>query len=441
MDMTSRWLPRNLPTANDFVLSLLPSASHGQFTPGRDRLSQDKPRILYIYPETYGPSHEPRRNALFFLGQRLSGDVLAAMMAGERSTAEGMLAGARAIGGFRFLSYRIPRAPKLIKKPLEGMKCLFLAFKGRVRGGPYDAVVSHGIYRTSIIGAILARLWRIPFIVEIPGHPLKGLELDRSFWGRIKLLAAPQIVRWVLGQSHAIRLLYPSQLADVQFIRAEDLNTRAHVFHEFVPISLVPRGTVSRNHEILFVGFPWHLKGVDVLIAAFLRLADDFPDLVLRVVGYCPDLSYWQQLAMFHPRVVFMGPKPHEEILKMIGEAALFVLPSRTEAMGRVLLEAMAAETPIVASHVDGIPHYIRDRIDGLLFANEDIAGLEMAIRTVLGAPQETMARVAKAKEKVENTYSEEQYATAFFETVQSGIRRFRLVRVSSGLPPSPDQA
>ena len=52
----------------------------------------------------------------------------------------------------------------------------------------------------------------------------------------------------------------------------------------------------------------------------------------------------------------------------------VFVLPSRTEAMGRVLIEAMAMGKTCIASAVDGIPHYVRDEDTGLLFRSGDAA-------------------------------------------------------------------
>ena len=63
---------------------------------------------------------------------------------------------------------------------------------------------------------------------------------------------------------------------------------------------------------------------------------------------------------------------------------SLFVLPSRTEAMGRVLLEAMACKKPIIASNVGGIPEIIKDGYNGLLFESENVDDLAEKIRLVL---------------------------------------------------------
>ena len=62
----------------------------------------------------------------------------------------------------------------------------------------------------------------------------------------------------------------------------------------------------------------------------------------------------------------------------------MFVLPSRTEAMGRVLLEAMACQKPIVASNVDGIPSVVEHERNGLLFESENVGDLASQLRRVL---------------------------------------------------------
>ncbi len=66
----------------------------------------------------------------------------------------------------------------------------------------------------------------------------------------------------------------------------------------------------------------------------------------------------------------------YEEALELMRRCSIFVLASRSEAMGRVLLEAMAARKPIIASRVGGVPTYVRDGENGLLFTSEDVADL-----------------------------------------------------------------
>ncbi len=389
-------------------------------------------RILYLYPDTLGPSQDRSRNALHFLGQRLRGDVVAVTIPRKPNSSvtektDGL------IGQFDFFSARSSKLPRRLRKLGEIANFFRVAMQRRSLGGPYDVIVAHGPYRIGLIAFSLSIFWKSPLMVEFPGHPLRGLALDKSKLGRLKRTIAPMILRMIVRRSNAIRLLYPSQLDDVIGVHRSEVSSRFHVFHEFVPLSSIERGE-HRSQTILFVGFPWMLKGVDVLIRAFLRLAEDYPQATLQIIGYCADLKPWQELAEYHPRVQFSGPLPNEMVVQLMANAAMFVLPSRTEAMGRVLLEAMAAGTPVIASRVDGVPHYVRDGVDGLLFTSEDSGELEIAIRAVLDDPEQAQFRADAARQRVMTCYNEYSYAENFERAVRSALEDFE--RKSTSIDP-----
>jgi glycosyltransferase involved in cell wall biosynthesis len=68
-----------------------------------------------------------------------------------------------------------------------------------------------------------------------------------------------------------------------------------------------------------------------------------------------------------------------------MGRCGIFVLPSRTEAMGRVLLEAMACAKPRVGSDLEGIPTVIEDGVDGLLCKPGDVEDLAAKLHRLMG--------------------------------------------------------
>jgi glycosyltransferase involved in cell wall biosynthesis len=106
--------------------------------------------------------------------------------------------------------------------------------------------------------------------------------------------------------------------------------------------------------------------------------------------------------------------------LKVIGSCSVYVSASRTEAMGRVLLEAMAARKPIIASAVDGVPYYIVDNDNGLLFESGNVEDLAAKLAILLSS-QELQARLAKrAYEKGFSEYDERSYVRSFSNMLQS---------------------
>jgi glycosyltransferase involved in cell wall biosynthesis len=117
---------------------------------------------------------------------------------------------------------------------------------------------------------------------------------------------------------------------------AHDETGRTSVFHEFTALRTIPQ-TEAGERYILFLGFPWLLKGVDILIQAFNRISARHPDVRLRIVGHCPDRTLFEALAAGNPRVSLERAVPREQAMALMAGCSLFVLPSRSEAMGRVL--------------------------------------------------------------------------------------------------------
>jgi glycosyltransferase involved in cell wall biosynthesis len=109
----------------------------------------------------------------------------------------------------------------------------------------------------------------------------------------------------------------------------------------------------------LFIGNVLPVKGVDVLINACNRLAKDQNEFVCYVIGEGPlrhSLSGRVEALGLSERVKFLGAMPHASLPDWYRAANVFVLPSRSEGVPCVLLEALACGTPFVASRVGGIP-------------------------------------------------------------------------------------
>jgi glycosyltransferase involved in cell wall biosynthesis len=92
--------------------------------------------------------------------------------------------------------------------------------------------------------------------------------------------------------------------------------------------------------------------------------------------------------------------------------------------MPRVLIEAMAAGRPVIASRVGGIPHYIRDGETGLLFRREDVQGLTAALRRLLGSPQVATRLAANGRECVNQRLTDRCWVEAMRQTVALALTR-----------------
>jgi glycosyltransferase involved in cell wall biosynthesis len=155
-----------------------------------------------------------------------------------------------------------------------------------------------------------------------------------------------------------------------------------------------------RRPAIVTVGGLYRRKGVDVLIAAFHRLAAAFPTGHLYIVGDGPDRALFETLARTGPgasRIHFEGFRSGP--MAYMRAADIFVLASRREPFGLVLAEARSAGAAIVATGVDGIPEVLDGGQAGRLVPPDDASALARALGDLLADPQQLAfwrARAAK---------------------------------------------
>ncbi len=147
-----------------------------------------------------------------------------------------------------------------------------------------------------------------------------------------------------------------------------------------------------RDRTVLYVGrvertSRW--KGLQVLVDALPALRERVPDARLAVVGTGDDVPHLTARAErlgVADMVEWRGAVDHADLPEHYRSAGVTVLPSLTESesFGITLVEAMASGCPVVGSDVGGIPHVVRDGVDGLLTPPGDHAALADALATVL---------------------------------------------------------
>ncbi len=130
-------------------------------------------------------------------------------------------------------------------------------------------------------------------------------------------------------------------------------------------------------------------KGQSDLIAAADRIHATAPDARVAIVGGGKLRAKLERQASKAGggRILFAGFWPPERISTLLAAAAVFVLPSRQEGLGSVLLEAMAAGVPVVAASTGGIPEIVRDGSTGLLVPPGNPAALADAVIRLLKDP------------------------------------------------------
>jgi len=151
---------------------------------------------------------------------------------------------------------------------------------------------------------------------------------------------------------------------------------------------------------ILFVGRLASVKGIPVLLDAMARLRGAYPDARLVLVGDGPERPAIEAAARAHPgltpAVTFLGYQSQDEVARHLASASMLVLPSFAEGVPVVLMEAMAAGKPVIATQVGGVAELVQDGVSGRLVPAGDDRTLEAAIKGLLSDPK-ARARMGEA--------------------------------------------
>ncbi|MGH9170180.1 MAG: glycosyltransferase family 4 protein [Acidimicrobiales bacterium] len=179
-------------------------------------------------------------------------------------------------------------------------------------------------------------------------------------------------------------------------------------------------GKAVSGFSIAFVGRHEERKGLGVLLESFVTLSTGRPEgsLRLRVVGDGPDSASLRARYRARRSIEWLGAVDDGAKARLLSESDLFVAPSlRGESFGVVLLEAMAAGTPVVASDLPG--YRLAAGEAALYFAPGDSAALTAAVSGLLATPRRLADLQWRGSERAK-LFSLESVAARYLEVYES---------------------
>lgn len=233
---------------------------------------------------------------------------------------------------------------------------------------------------------LIPRRVRPGLVVEVHGD---WRAATRHYGRRARRLASPFVDRLAISslrRADRVRVIgaFTRSLVEESGYTGEiDSYVTFSAFDAFLSSDPHPLPSVPRA---IFIGALQRTKSPDVLVECWPRVLDRVPNAELAVVGSgpmaCQLVDRSRRLGV-SGSIAFLGSLSREEVARELDDSWVLVLPSRSEGLGRVVLEAMARARPVVGSRVGGIPELVTDD-RGLLVPVGDPVALGSAIASIL---------------------------------------------------------
>ncbi|MBM4144524.1 MAG: glycosyltransferase family 4 protein [Lentisphaerae bacterium] len=270
-----------------------------------------------------------------------------------------------------------------------------------------DTLLCFTTHPGGVVGMLAKALSGIPFCVSIRGGDWYFL-LPHA-WGRVLLRAVFRAGNRVI-------------------VQAQRIAREVHESFPFVTLEVIPNGiesgpepSGSEGRRLVFVGNLLKRKGVGVLLEALRQC----PDMPLLIVGDGPERESLRRSAQ-GMNVEFRGAVSPDEARALIcAEGRILVLPAVAgEGLPNVLMEAMSAGVPVIASDVAGVRDLLEDGRAGLIVPPGEASALAAAIRR-LWNDEAARRRLAAAGRDAVRKYAWETVLPRY-EAALTSIRRIR---------------
>ncbi len=295
--------------------------------------------------------------------------------------------------------FRLAREPRLAAGP-----AYYAALPGRIavelrRFRPH-AVVAQGLHETAAALAArrLARL-QVVVIADVHGDWRVPTRLYGSRFRGLLNPVADRFADVALRHADGVRTVtaYTTELVRRHGVEPAD---EFPAYMDFASFLARPPAPLPDTPQALFVGVLQRNKNVDGLAAAWRRAAPKVAGAKLWIVGTGALEPTVRKLVGDLPEQTRWSPRlMQEEVASALDESTCLVLPSHSEGMGRVVIEAFCRGRAAIGSRVGGIPDLIEDGSNGLLVEPADVDALADAMTRVLAdrGLAESLGRAASA--------------------------------------------
>ena len=180
-----------------------------------------------------------------------------------------------------------------------------------------------------------------------------------------------------------------------------------------------PQPGPGDGNYAIFVGRLSPEKGIATILAAWQKLGNLLP---LRIVGDGPEAENVRKAAANNSSIQWLGRKPMEEVLELVGNASFLVFPSLWyEGQPKVLLESFAKGTPVLASRLGSMIELV-DEENGLLFNPGDANDLAAAVSRILSDPDSLKDKRRGVRRRFEDAFTADRNYDNMLEVYRKAV-------------------
>jgi len=267
-----------------------------------------------------------------------------------------------------------------------------------VRTAHVSLEFGRGIY--GVISRFIFRDFVYPFFVDYE------IGVSRSITQSLN----QQIVRRVI---HKQVLWIPNAISDTKDIeRMDDLLSTFNI------------GISGKQWRMTSIGILVSRKNFDLLLLAMPEVLKEIPDAILIIVGDGPELKHLIDLSNelgISKSCLFLGQQ--KNIHSILAKSNLFILPSTSEGISTVLLEAMQNKVPIIASDIAGNRELITDDVSGWLIPVGDVVSISSAVIRAYQQPRKIKSMAETAYTQLDIYYMSNvcnKYIDAYLSMMQT---------------------
>lgn len=271
----------------------------------------------------------------------------------------------KARGGVRTISFPAFFLPKIHYAIPNLLKEYQILYK-LVKREKYDIIQACDYdYLTSLPPIFIKRKMNVPIVITTDAFPGISWFFGNYFVDFVAKLYTKSLGKFILHSYDKLIIYYNKSIEDALRLGVPKCNIHIipsgidfNTFSNYNDVSEVKDNLGIKDNEkvLLFVGRLSLVKRIDILIELTKRLLNDGFNIKTIIVGEGEYKLQYKKLAeSVNNNVIFIGEVPHTDISKYYAIADVFVLPSLSEGLPRVLLEASACYKPMVASNTGGV--------------------------------------------------------------------------------------